>query len=96
MSDTSDNPYLEHVIRANSWIDRNDDLARRTREHGWRVVGSVMRVSRQSKKLSIRKLASEMGISTVFLSDMELGRRRYTIEWAKKAFTAMSAVEVKS
>jgi len=42
-----------------------------------KYVGEKMRLYRQSKGLSVRKLAKKMGISAAHLSDMENGKKKY-------------------
>ena len=54
-----------------------------------REVGHEMRAERQRQRMSLRKLAWHIGVSAPFLSDMERGNRKYSIEWCEKAMRAM-------
>lgn len=54
-----------------------------------RASGQEMRNQREQRNLSLRELARRLKITAPFLSDMELGRRFYSIEWVKKAIAAM-------
>ena len=47
-------------------------------------VGRAMREMRKSYGLSLRETARRLNCSAPFLSDMELGRRGQSIEWARK------------
>ncbi len=77
-------------------VQRLGDLERM--ESGWRKeraallieVGRAMRCQRESAKVSLRELSRRLGCSAPFLSDMELGRRKYSIEWCRKAFSSLN------
>lgn len=43
-------------------------------------TGASVRQLRKRKKVSLRNLAIQMGVSAPFLSDLELGRRSWTEE----------------
>ncbi|MGB1101904.1 MAG: helix-turn-helix domain-containing protein [Pontimonas sp.] len=62
------------------------------RKHGeiLREVGAVMRAERERRKISLRSLAKQLGCSAPFLSDMERGHRKYSIEWCRKATAILS------
>ena len=55
-----------------------------------REVGGSMRSARESSNVSLRTLAKRLGCSAPFLSDMERGNRKYSIEWCNKSFAALS------
>ena len=57
-----------------------------------REVGSQMRGFREMEKVSLRELSRRIGCSAPFLSDMELGRRLYSIEWVRKTFHSLHNV----
>lgn len=44
------------------------------------VIGERLRYMRKSKKMSIYKLSQETGISQSHISDLELGRRKPSVE----------------
>lgn len=44
------------------------------------ATGRMMRVNREKLKLSLRTVARRMNISAPYLSDLELGRRRWSEE----------------
>ena len=48
-------------------------------------AGEQIRRLRQSKGLSLRRLAKDMGISVMFLCDLELGRRTWKYDLYAKA-----------
>lgn len=66
----------------NEWRKRHDAILRE--------VGSFMRHARESSKVSIRALAKLIGCSAPFLSDMERGNRKYSLEWCKKSLAALA------
>jgi predicted transcriptional regulator len=45
------------------------------------ALGAEMRKLRESAGVSLRQMASELGYSASFLSDLELGRRKCRKEW---------------
>jgi transcriptional regulator with XRE-family HTH domain len=49
-----------------------------------------MSEQRLSAKISLRKLATQLGISAAHLSDMERGNRKYSIEWCKKTMSILN------
>lgn len=64
------------------WRKRHDSLLSQ--------VGAMMRTERERRKVSLRELSRRLGISAPFLSDMERGNRKYSIEWCKKALTKLN------
>lgn len=48
------------------------------------VDGSAIRALRQWRGHSLRTMASKLGISAAYLSDMELGRRKMSFELAEE------------
>lgn len=44
------------------------------------ATGAAFRQFRVSQKVSLRQLADLVGISAAYLSDLELGRRQWTVE----------------
>ena len=55
-----------------------------------REVGTAMRAERERCQISLRALAIQLGCSAPFLSDMERGHRKYSIEWCRKAMAILS------
>ena len=43
-------------------------------------AGKRIRAMREQAGMSVRRLAKEMGFSAPFVSDLELGRRNWTVE----------------
>lgn len=80
---------LARVIRVLRITDRITDQWRKTHTFYLVRAGFLMREQRKLRKISLRALAQKLGVSAPFLSDMELGRRKYSIEWSKKAFRIM-------
>lgn len=66
----------------NEWRRKHDAIL-------WEV-GHKMRKERERRKVSLRSLAKQLGCSAPFLSDMERGNRKYSIEWCRKAMTILS------
>ena len=66
----------------NEWRKKHDAILRE--------VGSFMRYTREASKVSLRTLAKRLGCSAPFLSDMERGNRKYSIEWCKKSLAALA------
>lgn len=50
-----------------------------------RRIGIEMRIQRKLRQVSLRSLARKLEISAAFLSDMELGNRAYTPDWAMRS-----------
>ena len=42
------------------------------------AVGELVRTNRELRRVSLRKVAERMGYSPSYLSDLELGRRRWS------------------
>lgn len=58
-------------------------------------IGNLMRLTRQERKISLRELARQLGVSAAYLSDMERGRRTYSmiyLDLAMKRMRAMTAM----
>ena len=53
--------------------------------HAEREAGRMMREERETRGISLRAMAQMLGVSPPYLSDMELGNRRYSAAWAKAA-----------
>lgn len=53
--------------------------------HAETEAGRVMREEREKRGLSLREMARRLGVSAPFLSDMELGNRRYSVAWIEAA-----------
>ena len=66
----------------NEWRKKHDAILRE--------VGHEMRKERERRKVSLRSLAKQLGCSAPFLSDMERGNRKYSIEWCRKAMAILS------
>ena len=58
------------------------------------ITGQNARNNRIHNKISLRKLAKQLGISAAYLSDLELGRRHWTASLAEKVETAIRQVNV--
>lgn len=54
-----------------------------------RLVGEVMRAKRELLKVSLRYLATRMGLSAAYVSDLELGRRAWSREMQNKYLDAI-------
>lgn len=85
-----ENSPLQSVISLMAGDDRETDRWRKLHQAMCSEAGSIMRRERMSAKLSLRELARRMKISAPYLSDMEHGKRRYSIEMAKRALSAMA------
>jgi len=68
------------------WRKKHDDILRE--------VGTAMRDERERCNISLRSLAKQLGCSAPFLSDMERGNRKYSIEWCRKAMAILSHANV--
>ena len=66
----------------NEWRKKHDAILRE--------VGTAMREERERCNVSLRSLARQLGCSAPFLSDMERGNRKYSIEWCRKAMAILS------
>ncbi|HEY9014411.1 MAG TPA: helix-turn-helix transcriptional regulator, partial [Gemmatimonadales bacterium] len=53
-----------------------------------RVWGLGMREIRERAGIGLTEMAHRLGISHAFLSDMELGRRRMSEQWARRVLEA--------
>lgn len=53
-------------------------------EPDWRQQGHAMRELRKNHGHSLRAMSNFLGISASYLSDMELGKRRYLPYWQEK------------
>lgn len=53
--------------------------------HAESEASRVMREERERRGISLREMARRMGVSALFLSDMELGNRRYSVAWIEAA-----------
>lgn len=87
---TPPTPSIENTIGLLQDLQRREDQMQNFRQIVQMRVGSEMRAHRMQAGLSLRKLATRIKCSAPFLSDMELGRRRYTIEWIRKANKAFT------
>lgn len=55
-------------------------------------AGTVLRTKREAAKMTLRAMAEALDVSPPFLSDVEHGRRRLSVEQAAKADAALSKV----
>lgn len=58
-----------------------------------RKLGEYFRTKREAAGLSLRKVASQAGVSASYLSDLELGRRSWNhsvVGWASAAIETLS------
>lgn len=53
------------------------------------AAGAEMRSKREKAKLSLRSIATKLGVSPAYLSDLELGRRAWTEERAQAFLAAL-------
>lgn len=60
------------------------------------ATGAALRDRRIYKRLSLRSLATELGISAAYLSDLELGRRNWTEERFAEAVSAIEQLAAKN
>jgi ribosome-binding protein aMBF1 (putative translation factor) len=96
VSNTAKNAPQTEVVDLPALVQRLGHAERIT--HHWRKehseilreVGQAMRQGRQRRKVSLRSLAKQLGCSAPFLSDMERGNRKYSIEWCRKAAAILS------
>lgn len=82
---------LHRLVQRLGDLDRMESAWRKERDGLLIEVGQAMRDHRESAKVSLRELSRRLGCSAPFLSDMELGRRKYSIEWCRKAFSALNS-----
>ena len=82
---------LDKIIKQLATLQRAENQAQRLRVSTLIDVGQSMRKHREHAKVSLRELARRLGCSAPFLSDMELGRRKYSIEWCRKTFALLNA-----
>ena len=75
---------LERVVGLLAELQSRESTMRIVRMATHAEVGRIMREMRQSRGLSLRETARRLKCSAPFLSDMELGRRGQSIEWARK------------
>jgi transcriptional regulator with XRE-family HTH domain len=54
--------------------------------------GELMRQAREKANLSLRDVAERMGVSAPYLSDLERGRRNWTLVTARHFQTALKPV----
>ena len=81
---------LHRLVQRLGGLDRMESAWRKERNGLLREVGQAMRDHRETAKVSLRELSRRLGCSAPFLSDMELGRRKYSIEWCRKAFSSLN------
>ena len=81
---------LTRLVQLLGECDRMTAQWRKLHDNLLSQVGATMRTEREQRKVSIRELARRLGISAPFLSDMERGNRKYSIEWCKKALTKLN------
>ena len=80
---------LQRMVRLLGETDRITAEWRKKHDALLREVGQAMRDERERRRISLRELARRLDVSAPFLSDMERGNRKYSIEWCKKAMCAM-------
>lgn len=80
---------LERLVRLLGETARITAEWRKKHDAILREVGQAMRTERERCRISLRELSRRLGVSAPFLSDMERGNRKYSIEWCKKAMRAM-------
>jgi transcriptional regulator with XRE-family HTH domain len=54
------------------------------------ATGKMARIARENKNHSLRAIAKRLGFSASYLSDLELGRRNWTEEVARKFTEAIN------
>lgn len=86
MNNTEDAPpgSLKRMVGLLAELQSREGTMRIVRMATHADVGKAMREMRQSSGLSLRETARRLKCSAPFLSDMELGRRGQSIEWARK------------
>lgn len=90
MMSQEQNPCLHALVQRLGEADRITAEWRKRHDAILRDVGHEMRKERESRKVSLRSLAKHLGCSAPFLSDMERGNRKYSIEWCRKAMSILS------
>lgn len=60
-----------------------------------RALGLSMRTAREDHDLSLRQVATAMGISAPYLVDLELGRRRVSASLASSFYAAIAKLSTK-
>ena len=88
MSEAKSNT-LRRLVRLLGESNRMTEAWRQQRDAILIEVGRVMRNERHGRKVSLRELARRLNVSAQFLSDMERGNRKYTLEWCHKATFAL-------
>ena len=75
---------LQRMVRLLAELQSSEGTMKIVRMATHATVGRIMREMRQASGLSLRETARRLKCSAPFLSDMELGRRGQSIEWARK------------
>lgn len=81
---------LPQLVRRLGDADRITNEWRKKHDAILREVGTAMREERERCNVSLRSLAKQLGCSAPFLSDMERGYRKYSIEWCREAMAILS------
>jgi len=82
--------YVSRLVERLGDADRITNEWRKKHDAILREVGTAMREERERCNVSLRSLAKQLGCSAPFLSDMERGNRKYSIEWCRKAMAILS------
>jgi len=72
------NTPQEYALQA--WNDIEQECSEKvtTLKTNFVNLGARMRYEREKKHISLRRMAKMLGISASYLSDMELGRRKFS------------------
>ena len=77
------------VFDNNAWLENCHNIHRKEMKRN----GDYARKTRESRKISLRQLAKQMGCSAPHLSDLELGNRNWTektlTSWARSIETKL-------
>lgn len=81
---------LQALVQRLGEADRITNEWRKKHDAILREVGHEMRKERERRKVSLQSLAKQLGCSAPFLSDMERGDRKYSIDRCRKALAILA------
>jgi ribosome-binding protein aMBF1 (putative translation factor) len=82
-------PLIQLVAQLEN-LDVLEELQKNDRDKLMKKIRKAMREHRESAKLSVRELAGRIGCSAPFITDMELGHRRYSVKWCRKVMHSIN------
>lgn len=92
-SEASFHDILGMMVKQIGFLQSDDNSYLKKRAETLRDIGRQMRGFRKMSGVSLRELSRRTGCSARMLSDMELGRKVYSIEWARKALHSLLNVQ---